>query len=49
MMQLLANSGMTVQGWIFFGVSWGVILGVLLFCYTKILKKNGGKRRKNKK
>lgn len=46
MMQLLTHSGMTAEGWIFFGLSWGLIIGIGLFCYIKVLKKNGLSSRK---
>lgn len=49
MMQLLENSGMTYQGWIFFGLSWSIIIGVLVFCYAKVLRKNGAGRKNKSK
>lgn len=29
---------MTLAGWIFMGVFWGVVIALNLFCYFKILK-----------
>ncbi len=30
---------MTLAGWIFFGLSWAAILGLGVFCFTKIFFK----------
>ena len=30
---------MTIQGWIFFSFSWAAILGLAVFCFTRIFSK----------
>jgi hypothetical protein len=30
---------MQVSGWMFMGVSWVLILGILFFCFSRIFKK----------
>jgi len=29
---------MTLAGWIFLGVSWSVILGLLIFCFVRVFE-----------
>jgi hypothetical protein len=29
---------MTTVGWIFMALSWGSILGLLIFCFSKVLR-----------
>jgi len=35
---------MKLSGWIFMIISWTVIIGMAIFCFTKILKKNTGEK-----
>lgn len=32
---------MTLAGYVFMILFWGLVLGLNIFCYTKLLKKNG--------
>ncbi len=29
---------MRLEGWLFLGLSWGTILGLLLFCFWRLLR-----------
>ena len=33
---------MKLSGWIFMIISWGMILGLAIFCFTRIFKKGLG-------
>lgn len=33
---------MKPSGWIFMGLYWSFIIGLAVFCFTKVLKKGGG-------
>jgi len=33
---------MKLSGWIFMIISWGFIIGMLIFCYSRIFKKGLG-------
>jgi hypothetical protein len=39
---------MTTGGWIFIILSWGAILTLLIYCYTKILSHDAKKRDNDK-
>lgn len=39
MMQILTDGGITLSGWLFLAGSWGLILGLCVFCFWKVLKK----------
>ncbi len=30
---------MTLYGWIFMGISWALIIGLMVFCYARVFKK----------
>ena len=30
---------MSLGGWLFVGISWGCILGLLIFCFRRVLRK----------
>jgi len=36
-------AGMTLGGWIFMLVSWGVIIGFTIYCLVKLMADNGSK------
>ena len=39
MMPMTTISGLTTRGLIFMAGSWGLILGLCVFCFWKVLKK----------
>lgn len=38
---------MTLEGWVFLIISWGIILGLTIFCFVKVFSKKGAEMKKN--
>jgi len=42
------GTGLTLAGWIFISIAWTSVLGLLIFCYRKILQKAAEKKQQAK-
>ena len=38
------STGLTAGGWLFFLLAWGLIVGLTLFCFRKLLKTQNRKK-----
>jgi hypothetical protein len=38
------SAGLTTAGWIFVTIAWTTIIGVAVFCYSKVLQKAAARR-----